>query len=64
MGVDGLLEQKRIALQDRLRAAGKLLVAYSGGVDSAYLAYAAYQSLGSRMLAVIADSASLARAQL
>src|SRR5690348_329322 len=64
MGVDGLLEQKRIALQDRLRAAGKLLVAYSGGVDSAYLAFAAYQSLGSRMLAVIADSASLARAQL
>jgi uncharacterized protein len=64
MDVDGLLEQKRVALLERLRAAGKLLIAYSGGVDSAYLAYAAHQSLGSGMLAVIADSASLARTQL
>lgn len=40
------------------------MVAYSGGVDSAYLAYAAYQVLGSSMLSVIADSASLARTQL
>lgn len=51
-------------LNDRLRAAGRLLVAYSGGVDSAFLAYAAHRALGNRMLAVIADSASLARAQL
>ena len=35
-----------------------LVVAYSGGVDSAYLAYAAHQALGERMLAVTALSAS------
>jgi uncharacterized protein len=40
------------------------MVAYSGGVDSAYLAWAAHQQLGERMLAVIADSPSLARTQL
>ena len=41
-----------------------LLVAYSGGVDSAYLAWAAHQALGNKMLAIIADSPSLARTQL
>ncbi len=39
-------------------------MAYSGGVDSAYLAWEARQVLGPDMLAVTADSASLARAQL
>jgi len=43
---------------------GRLLVAYSGGVDSAYLAWAAHRALGNNMLAVIADSPSLARTQL
>jgi len=43
---------------------GPLLVAYSGGVDSAYLAWIAHRVLGDEMLAVIADSASLARTQL
>jgi uncharacterized protein len=61
---DQNLEQKRRALCDRLRGLGRLMVAYSGGTDSAYLAYAAYQVLGSQMLAVIADSPSLARADL
>jgi uncharacterized protein len=41
-----------------------MLVAYSGGVDSAYLAWAAHMELKDRMLAVIADSPSLARVQL
>jgi len=41
-----------------------LLVAYSGGVDSAYLAWAANQGLKGQTLAVIADSPSLARTQL
>jgi uncharacterized protein len=58
------LEPKRAALDARLRELGKLLVAYSGGVDSAFLAFAAQEALGERMLAVIADSPSLARAQL
>lgn len=40
------------------------MVAYSGGADSAYLAFAAHQALGDRMLAVIADSPSLPRAEL
>ncbi len=37
------------------------MVAYSGGVDSAFLAATAHRVLGERMLAVLADSASLAR---
>ena len=55
------LEQKRRTLQDRLSHLEGLIVAYSGGVDSAFLAWAAFQTLGDRMLAVLADSASLAR---
>ncbi len=51
-------------LQAQLRQLGRLLVAYSGGVDSAYLAWAAHRALGTGMLAVIADSPSLARTQL
>jgi len=47
-----------------LRALGRLFVAYSGGVDSAYLAWAAHEVLGENMLAVIADSPSLARTHL
>jgi len=51
-------------LRKRIETLGRLLVAYSGGVDSAYLAWAAHQALGDRMLAIIADSPSLARTQL
>ena len=58
------LESKRALLQARLGGLGRLLVAYSGGVDSAYLAWAAHQALGNNMLAIIADSPSLARTQL
>jgi uncharacterized protein len=58
------LEQKRAVLHSTLQELGSVLVAYSGGTDSAYLAYAAYEALGDRMLAVIADSASLPRAEL
>jgi len=55
---------KESRLDSVLRQLGRLLVAYSGGVDSAYLAWAAHRALGKNMLAVIADSASLARTQL
>ena len=58
------LASKRQHLEEILRASGRVLVAYSGGVDSAYLAWAAHQQLGSNMLAIIADSPSLARTQL
>ena len=49
---------KADALRDRLASLGSVVVAYSGGVDSAYLAYVAHQTLGDRALAVTADSPS------
>ena len=58
------LASKRELLKRILRASGRVLVAYSGGVDSAYLAWAAHRELGNNMLAIIADSPSLARTQL
>jgi uncharacterized protein len=58
------LKDKSAKLQERLGSLGSLLVAYSGGTDSAFLAWAAHQALGERMLAVIADSASLPRKEL
>lgn len=58
------LAAKRAALETEIRALGRVLIAYSGGVDSAFLAWTAHQVLESGMLAVIADSPSLARSQL
>lgn len=58
------LAQKAALLREKIQALGSVLVAYSGGADSAYLAYSAHEALGDRMLAVIADSASLPRAEL
>jgi uncharacterized protein len=49
------------ALEGRLAQLESLMVAYSGGVDSAFLAATAHRVLGGRMLAVLADSPSLAR---
>lgn len=57
----GSAQEKLQQLEDRLRALGSVMVAYSGGVDSAFLAATAHRVLGTRMLAVLADSPSLAR---
>jgi pyridinium-3,5-biscarboxylic acid mononucleotide sulfurtransferase len=58
------MNAKESQLQAELRQLGRVLIAYSGGVDSAYLAWAAHRALANDMLAVIADSPSLARTQL
>src|SRR5271166_4224998 len=58
------LEGKSRALRAGLRSLGRLLVAYSGGVDSGFLAWSAHRELGDGMLAVLADSPTLARSQM
>jgi uncharacterized protein len=55
------LTEKQRQLESRLAELGSVMIAYSGGTDSAYLAWCANRVLGERALAVIADSASLAR---
>jgi pyridinium-3,5-biscarboxylic acid mononucleotide sulfurtransferase len=52
------LEHKESRLAENLGGIPSLIVAYSGGVDSAYLALAAYRALGERMVAITALSAS------
>lgn len=51
-------------LRALLRSFGSCLTAYSGGVDSVFLAFVAHQELGDRALAAVADSPSLPRAEL
>jgi uncharacterized protein len=48
-------------LEEYLEKIQQTMIAFSGGVDSALLAYAAHRVLGERMVAVLADSASLSR---
>jgi uncharacterized protein len=62
--MDDLLREKESRLRAELQELGSVLIAYSGGVDSAYLAWAARQAPGLRMLAMLADSPSLARHHL
>lgn len=58
------LTEKLEQLREILRQCGRTLVAYSGGVDSAFLAKVAHDTLGADMLAVIADTPSLPRREL
>lgn len=60
MDADAKLER----LRDLLHGVGSCLIAYSGGVDSVFLAHVAHEILGTRALAVIADSPSLPRQEL
>ncbi|HSO74530.1 MAG TPA: hypothetical protein VLU47_06810 [Blastocatellia bacterium] len=53
-----LLEEKEQQLRALLRSYDSLIVAFSGGADSAYLAYIANSELGDRALAVTGDSGS------
>jgi pyridinium-3,5-biscarboxylic acid mononucleotide sulfurtransferase len=58
------LDRKEFALRYRLASLGSVLVAYSGGTDSAFLAWTAHKVLSDRMLAVLADSPSLPRREM
>ncbi len=54
-----LLEQKQSRLFSLLKQMERVIVAYSGGTDSAYLAWAAHRVLGENAIAITADSASM-----
>ncbi len=55
----GLLKAKQSKLFAILKPMRRVIIAYSGGADSAYLAWAAHHVLGSNALAITADSASI-----
>ncbi len=59
-----VLDAKLSVLRELIRGYGSCLVAYSGGVDSVFLAKVAHEVLGARALAAIADSPSLPRREL
>jgi len=59
-----VISNKLDRLRDLLRSYGSCLVAYSGGVDSVFLARVAFEVLGKKSLAAIADSPSLPRREL
>ena len=55
----GALEEKQSRLFDILRGLKRVIIAYSGGTDSAYLAWAARQALADNAIAITADSPSI-----
>ena len=56
---EGALDRKQRDLLEALERMQSVIVAYSGGADSAYLAWAAHRALGDRAIAITADSASI-----
>jgi uncharacterized protein len=62
--IDDKALAKEQALKASLETYDSLVVAYSGGVDSAYLAELAHEALGVRVLLVLADSPSIPRAEV
>src|SRR4051812_4751789 len=64
MALFTVLDAKYDQLRELLKSYGSCLVAYSGGVDSVFLAQVAHDVLGDKSLAVIADSPSLPRREL
>ncbi|MBN2164282.1 MAG: ATP-dependent sacrificial sulfur transferase LarE [Pontiellaceae bacterium] len=58
------IEEKELILLDELKSYGTIAIAYSGGVDSTYLADCAHEMLGHDAMMVIADSPSIPREEL
>lgn len=64
MDPSAMADGKLFALRDLLRAQAPLVIAYSGGVDSAFLLAVGVETIGADCLGVIADSPSLPRRAL
>lgn len=62
--LDEAVDSKEQLLRALVSSYSRVVVAYSGGVDSAYLAHIAHEELGDRALAVTAQSASLMQVEL
>lgn len=63
VAIDPRLSEKEIKLRTMLRSMQTVLIAFSGGVDSSYLAHVANQELGSNAVCVLGLSPSVSRHQ-